>query len=79
MFQVSWTEPSSFPVFDAMIQKRGRSLWRWHVYAEPNRPIMDGCARSRAEANYRARAALFQLLATRPSPPRTRRRCPDPS
>lgn len=54
-----------FPIFDMRVGRRGRA-WKWSVMTSEGRVIMDGAAKSRHAAQYRAYRALLLLLMTAP-------------
>lgn len=53
------------PIFDMRVGRRGR-VWKWSVMTPEGRVIMDGLAKSRNAAQYRAYRALLLLLMTPP-------------
>jgi hypothetical protein len=53
--------PDQFPVFEVNVKKRGRT-WRWCVCTTEGQVVMQGSARRRPAAKYKADRALFLLL-----------------
>jgi hypothetical protein len=54
-----------FPVFDLVLNKRGRR-WQWSVCTSEGAAVMVGSESSRAAAKYQAYRALFLLLLSAP-------------
>jgi hypothetical protein len=57
---------SRFPVFEVVLERRGRK-WNWRVVRTTKGDVvMQGSESSRAAANYKADRALFLLLLSAP-------------
>jgi hypothetical protein len=57
--------PPEMPVFEALLEKRGRA-WRWRVCTAEGRVVMAGTERRRISARYEANRALFLMLLCAP-------------
>jgi hypothetical protein len=57
--------PDQFPVFEALLKKRGR-VWRWSVCTTEGLVVMNGTENSRPAAKYKADRALFLMLLCAP-------------
>ena len=57
--------PHQFPVFETLLNKRGRS-WSWSICTAEGRVVMVGAGRNRSAARYNANRALFQMLLCAP-------------
>jgi len=53
--------PDQFTNFEVSLKKRSRA-WRWCVYTNGGRVVMQGSERRRIVAKYKADRALFLLL-----------------
>ena len=53
------------PVFEALVEKRGRA-WRWSVCTAEGQVVMQGAESRRTSARYQANRALFQMLLCAP-------------
>ena len=57
--------PHQLPVFETLLQKRGR-VWKWSVCTAEGRVVMLGAESRRASARYKANRALFLMLLCAP-------------
>lgn len=57
--------PHRLPVFEALLEKRGRA-WRWSVCTAEGQVVMQGAESRRTSARYQANRALFQMLLCAP-------------
>jgi hypothetical protein len=57
--------PHQFPVFEILLNKRGRK-WSWSICTAEGRVAMLGAERSRSAASYKANRALFLMLLCAP-------------
>lgn len=57
--------PHRLPVFEALLEKRGRA-WRWSVFTAEGQLVMQGAEARRTSARYQANRALFQMLLCAP-------------
>jgi hypothetical protein len=57
--------PERFPVFEAVVSRRGRT-WKWFVCTSEGAPVMCGSESSQSAAKYRANRAIFLLLSAAP-------------
>jgi hypothetical protein len=57
--------PDQFPVFEALLKKRGR-VWRWSLCTAEGQVVMHGAENSRLAAKYKANRALFLMLLCAP-------------
>ena len=55
-------------MFEVVIIERGPTLWEWQVCKSDGVRVMEGWAKTRAEAKYQGNRALFGLLAIGPRP-----------
>jgi hypothetical protein len=58
----------AFQMFEVVIIERGPTLWEWQVCKSEGVRVMEGRAKTRAEAKYQGNRALFSLLAGGPKP-----------
>lgn len=58
-------EQNRFSVFEVTLSKRRRK-WNWSVCTNEGTVVMQGYEGTRSAARYKARRALFQLLASAP-------------
>jgi hypothetical protein len=58
--------PNQFPVFEPLLKKRGRRVWRWCVCTTEGQVVMHGTESSRPAAKYKADRALFLMLLCAP-------------
>ncbi|MBB4260536.1 MULTISPECIES: hypothetical protein [unclassified Bradyrhizobium] len=56
---------SGFDIYEARVQKTGRSRWEWFLYDGAGHLVMQGIERRRSAAIYAKNRALFLLLSNR--------------